>query len=486
MQILFRADGNSSIGLGHVVRSLALAQMLQPRFTCIFAIRNPTQAIAQQIREAGCEVFDLTASINLETEARNLHSKFSGSIQAIVLDGYQFTTEYQQELRSWVKLVCLDDIHAIHFVANAIINPAGGVSERDYSKEPYTSLFTGPAYAFLRSPFLMAASQSRSIEKADRFFLNMGGADPDNHTLRILQQLTPYSEITRIEVVVGSAYQFLEELRDFITSDPSINLNQNLSAQEMCGLMQSCEAAILPPSSVAYEWCSVGGPLFLLQTAGNQKNLMDFLLKNQLAFSLGELPRLLPEILNGSFTVKNQLKQQKKYFDGKSPDRLKKIFNNLIYPGLLTIRKAELNDSMLLFNWINEPEVRKFSLNQAPIPLAMHTSWYQHKLSDQNCFIFITEILGVPMGMIRFDINNQEAVISYLLDKAYRGKGLGFYLLKIGISQILNATTRFKVISGLVQKHNVASVKAFEKAGFTATEVTNGPHQNLLKFKLAR
>ena len=52
-RIIFRADGNSDIGLGHVIRSLALVEMLKDNFECVFAIQEPVNALVRQI-EAVC------------------------------------------------------------------------------------------------------------------------------------------------------------------------------------------------------------------------------------------------------------------------------------------------------------------------------------------------------------------------------------------------------------------------------------------------
>jgi len=71
------------------------------------------------------------------------------------------------------------------------------------------------------------------------------------------------------------------------------------------------------------------------------------------------------------------------------------IFHQLLYPDLLLLPRIP-DDRLLLFNWINEPAVRQFSLNPAPVPLAMHTHWYQHKLTDPNCFI-LKKIQGEPI-----------------------------------------------------------------------------------------
>jgi spore coat polysaccharide biosynthesis predicted glycosyltransferase SpsG len=49
-RVVFRADGNMTVGLGHVVRCQALAQALQPRFAATFVLRNPVPALSQQLQ----------------------------------------------------------------------------------------------------------------------------------------------------------------------------------------------------------------------------------------------------------------------------------------------------------------------------------------------------------------------------------------------------------------------------------------------------
>ena len=45
---MLRADGNSRIGLGHVMRLLALAEILRPDFAeQLFLIREPDEALVQ-------------------------------------------------------------------------------------------------------------------------------------------------------------------------------------------------------------------------------------------------------------------------------------------------------------------------------------------------------------------------------------------------------------------------------------------------------
>ena len=48
-KIIFRADGGKSIGMGHVVRSCALAAMLKDNFTIVFAIQQPIESVLKTI-----------------------------------------------------------------------------------------------------------------------------------------------------------------------------------------------------------------------------------------------------------------------------------------------------------------------------------------------------------------------------------------------------------------------------------------------------
>ena len=163
-KVVFRADGNSEIGLGHVIRSLALSEMLKKEFDCVFAIQEPSEALYEQIMAACGNIIQLPAcSENEYTFINELDNYLFGN-EIVVLDGYRFSTNYQQQIKSkGCSLVCIDDIHSYYFVADAIINHAGGISKDEYSSEKYTQFYLGPQFALLRPPFLMS---HRSLQNA--------------------------------------------------------------------------------------------------------------------------------------------------------------------------------------------------------------------------------------------------------------------------------------------------------------------------------
>jgi hypothetical protein len=59
--IVFRADGSTTIGMGHFTRTLALAEMLNEHFYCVFATRQPTEYQTSEIGKVCSGQIDLPA-----------------------------------------------------------------------------------------------------------------------------------------------------------------------------------------------------------------------------------------------------------------------------------------------------------------------------------------------------------------------------------------------------------------------------------------
>ena len=125
----FRAD--AAIGYGHFVRTLALADMLKADFACTFFTCHPT---AYQIGEM--EQVCPYVALREETHFDDFLSRLRGD-EIVVLDNYFFTTDYQRAIKEkGCRLVCVDDMHDKHYVADVVINH-GQTDENLFSAEAY-------------------------------------------------------------------------------------------------------------------------------------------------------------------------------------------------------------------------------------------------------------------------------------------------------------------------------------------------------------
>lgn len=460
--LFFRADGNSKIGLGHVVRTLALMDILREDFNCTFVSRNLLPNLKQQAKQIAHKIIILPETDDNVAEAHYLVETFLTGQEIVILDGYHFKWEYQKVLKSkGCQLVCIDDNHAYRFLADVIINHGGGIKAINYTAEPYTLFYLGLEYMLLRRPFLEAAQKNDPLSKKEEnaVFICMGGSDPQNDTLKILKACEKKKDISKFYLILGEGYKNQEEINTFLKQTPlNVSIFKSQTASQMVEIMKRCPLAICAPSSIAYEYLTVGGSLFLHQTADNQTFIYQYLIQNHYAQAF--------EAFN---TEGVKLLKPTKKIGTQSVENLKKIFYTLNFETTLQVRKANKADLLLCFNWANDPATRAQSFSSTLISLEEHTNWFLKKIADTNSCFYIVYSDGKPIGQIRFDFKNNEALISFALDAAFRGKGLGQLLLRKGIQEVtttFGAEKKFTTIVGFVKQSNQQSNKAFLRLGF--------------------
>ncbi|MDB5242443.1 MAG: pseG [Spirosoma sp.] len=338
--LIFRADGNAQIGMGHVMRSLALAKMLGDTFQ--FAIVKPAPAVVRLIEDAGGMVVPLAT----DDVAKFLQVLKPGNVA--VLDGYAFGETYQRAVREQTaKLVFIDDLVVGHQLADVVINHAGNVTESDYDAEPYTQFCLGPHYALLRPEFLKAQTSTPPNDEIHPgpVFVSLGGADRHNTSLTVLEALQQVDASAIIRIVLGPFHPDQAAIEAFRQQLPNLTILHNLSAAQMVSELGQCSLAITACSTVAYEVCAINRPLIAIVTAENQDRIAQFLSDEKLALSVN-FPTLLTR-LTPVISLENMLKlaiqgfqfspdetivtlaNQRRFFDGRSPERLRTLFNTL-------------------------------------------------------------------------------------------------------------------------------------------------------------
>jgi RimJ/RimL family protein N-acetyltransferase len=157
---------------------------------------------------------------------------------------------------------------------------------------------------------------------------------------------------------------------------------------------------------------------------------------------------------------------QQRKIDGKSKPRFSKLFNELYLQKKFFMREAIAEDIHLAFNWANNFELRKYSFNKEEITFSEHSEWFYRKINDSKVLYLIGFIESVPVGSIRFDIQEKNALISYLVDESWQKMGLGRIMIVEGIKILIKKLPKIKSLNGLVLPENIASVKTFERLGF--------------------
>lgn len=471
-RLLLRADGNSRIGLGHVMRLLALAEILREEVSaCVYLIREPDEELRLQLAAANCAIVELPMQ-PLAEEAAWLVRHVLLTTDILLLDGYPFTYAYQQTVRGKVAhLIYVDDLHSFPLAADLVLNPAGGIKATQYElRQPGARLLAGPAFAPLRGAFRNTALLPIPTTAPNTVLVCLGGADPIHQTRQVVEALLTISSVKQVHAVVGSAYTGWDELLAWASQQSHLTLHRNLSANDLVALMRLCGAAVCSPSTVSYEYCAAGGGLLmLLAVADNQRDINHFLLSAELALPYSSALNVLTSAVEVSRLAAEFRQKQRRVFDGLAPVRLRQEFRALqLPPPPFHLRPATPDDSDQLFDWTNDPTVRQYSFNPNPVPRTEHEHWFAARLADPNSLLLIAEQPDKDslVGVIRFQVGDQQATLSYSLGSKYRGRGLAPLLLLAGTRSLTQAFPKVQRILGHVQKHNTASIKAFIRVGF--------------------
>ena len=138
----------------------------------------------------------------------------------------------------------------------------------------------------------------------------------------------------------------------------------------------------------------------------------------------------------------------------------------------LSLRKVIKTDEILLFDWINDPDVRKWTFNKNSITLDVHKIWFKQKFDDVNVLMWIFEVNSTPAGLVRLEKNNSEVVLNYLIASQSRGKGLASKMLKMAMNEVGSYWQNIKVFAYTLPE-NIASIKSLERAGFYLESSSN-------------
>jgi len=293
MNLIIRSDASVQIGTGHVMRCLALAQVWQEQGgQAIFLFANKFAALENRLLLEGMQVVYLSIEAGSPEDAKqtgDFARKFN--TQWIVVDGYQFGAEYQKIIKNLgLNLLFIDDYgHAEHYYADLVLNQNISAHVDLYPNcEAYTKLLLGTQYILLRQEFWQWRDWQRETKAiSNNLLITLGGSDPDNVTLNVLQALRLIrSTNLEIIIVIGGSNPHFEILENEIAdSNLIISLKQNV--QNMPELMAWADIAIAASGSTSWELAFMGLPSLVISLADNQKAIAEKLNEYQIIDYLG-------------------------------------------------------------------------------------------------------------------------------------------------------------------------------------------------------
>ncbi len=305
--MVIRADGGPQIGSGHIMRCLALAQAWQRQGGRVTLIgRCGSEALLQRLRAAYVEVVPIATPHPDPGDLELLLQTLANCSAAwVVTDGYHLNGSYQKAIRSQGHplLVIDDNAHLRAYHADVVLNQNLSADNLKYKLDKDTIPLLGTRYALLRQEFFQWRSRPCLISPiARRVLVTLGGGDPDNVTLRVIEALKQM-DIPGLQarIVVGHANPFRSELDQALFGTRG-NLKLLSHAPDMPALMDWADVAVAAGGSTCWELAFMGLPNILLVLADNQRKIAAELAQRGASKDLGWHSSVSTETLRQTLT----------------------------------------------------------------------------------------------------------------------------------------------------------------------------------------
>ncbi len=130
------------------------------------------------------------------------------------------------------------------------------------------------------------------------------------------------------------------------------------------------------------------------------------------------------------------------------------------------MRRATEEDCGILFEWANDPLVRRNSFSGARISWEEHTAWFAalQKRTDCGQYIYLCE--EKPVGQARVTVSGTEAEVGYSICAQSRGMGHGKRILQLLEEAVRGDFPQVKTLTARVKPENAASQNAFLNIGY--------------------
>lgn len=327
MKIVFRVDASQNIGIGHLMRCLALSEEFVKRGNTCYFLSKIDDALETKVKQFNVNVKGLNKDINLSDDLDFLiNFSKQNNIDWIIIDHYEIDTNYIKNIKQkGFRVLCIDDCAQMHYVSDIVVNQNIGAEKLNIQTDENTQLLLGPKYVMLRDELLI---RNKKVENKEvkKILLTLGGTDNDNFTLKILQSIFKNNEIIVILGPLNNNYYEISSFSEKIKG----NIHIEKSPVNMADIYLDSDIAVSAGGSSCYELAYYGIPNIIVATADNQLKLAQELDNKKVSIFLGkkEVVKLEKikehiEYLINDYSLRKSMSQNgKKLIDGKGKVRI--------------------------------------------------------------------------------------------------------------------------------------------------------------------
>lgn len=270
LRIVFRVDASRKMGIGHVYRTLILANKLRLNHQIFFLMGRKKHLGIKKLREHYYKIIKFKDEKDFfeKIEKINPHIVFND-----FLDTEKKYVEKLKKRRYFV--VNFDDLGSGSEIADVVINPLYE------SSSPPKNHYCGYKYVCLRDEFFIIPQKIKTNKKIRNILITFGGTDPNNLTRRVLQSIEKLGlKQVLINVVLGLGYSKKEELYDYVNGlrKKGFRVDVKENIKMMAKEISDADMAITSNGITIYEIGSIGVPC--ISISQNERETMHVFVQN--------------------------------------------------------------------------------------------------------------------------------------------------------------------------------------------------------------
>jgi UDP-2,4-diacetamido-2,4,6-trideoxy-beta-L-altropyranose hydrolase len=288
MRLVLRCDGSERIGIGHILRLVALAEAATDAgHEVVFAIRrDPVAPTLPAHRGFPVELVPDDLSLDGEPDWLASLALEKGRPAWAVIDGYRFDARYLAAVRAaGPQVAVIDDLGASRYPVDVVVNPNLYAPRLALDTLGHTARLLGPRYALLRREFLAVRDDGHAFRDSPAsrparpegaplaLLLAFGGSDPAGLTARtvdllaaVVDHLPPFA----VTAAVGPAQRNPGAVRAAAARAP-FPATVVEADERMAELYRNADLAIAAAGGGALEMLGVGLPPLVVAAVTQQQ-----------------------------------------------------------------------------------------------------------------------------------------------------------------------------------------------------------------------
>ncbi len=266
------ADGNASIGLGHIMRCSAIADALEDigqKVCFIVSDVVSKEKISQLGYYSYCMNVDYRRLAEQSESVNQLIKEFQ--VNFVFIDSYYASNELFESVGEFCPVGCFG-YGKNYFRGMQLIIPYGISSDFQWYKDSFnpkkvTVLF-GPHYVPLRKPFWNISARNGS-SAPQKLLLTCGGTDPYNISSALVKAIRKAGIDIEIGVVIGQFFH-IEKVKSDCREFENVVFCENMN--DLSEIMRTSDVAISAGGMTLYELMASSVPTIAYAFADNQLN----------------------------------------------------------------------------------------------------------------------------------------------------------------------------------------------------------------------